>query len=70
MFFSCFVELLQAQTPLMLDVTAMGTYMTFNTSMVAKRLTNNLQVVCVADSGLYVGVVLSLGHTLQAALMV
>lgn len=40
------------------------------TFIVAKRLTNNLQVVYVADSGLYERVVLRPGHTLQVALMV
>lgn len=34
------------------------------------RLTNNLQVMYVADSGFYVRVVLCFGHTLQVALVV
>lgn len=37
--------------------------------VITKRLTNNLQVVYVADSGLYERVVLRTGHTLQVALM-
>ena len=34
-----------------------------------ETLTNDSQVVCVADSGLYVRIVLCSGHTLQVALM-
>lgn len=44
--------------------------MIYNISLVIKRLTNNLQVVPVADSGLYPRVVLCCGHTLQDALVV
>ena len=43
--------------------------MIYKMYLIIKQLTNYLQVVCVADSGLYVRVVLSLGQTLQVSLM-